>query len=106
MFEWFIYVLKGDEYKYWFEMFINNGLVFKVGEVWWLLDYVVMLFEIVEMNGEFFYRGDLVDKIVVFLKKYGGFLIKEDLVVFRVEWVKLILIFYWGYDVWEILLNG
>lgn len=73
----------------------------------WLFIYYVCMFQFIgEIDVEVFYKGEFVDCIDVFSKKYSGFLFKEDLVVYEFEWVNLIFVYYCGYDVWEIFLNG
>ncbi len=54
-----------------------------------------------------FYRGgELAETIDAFFRRYGGYLRKEDLDRFRVEWVEPISTEYRGYEVWELPPNG
>ena len=53
-----------------------------------------------------FMKGKLAEKIDKFMKKHGGYLSKEDLSTYKVEWVEPISVNYKGYDVWEIPPNG
>ena len=62
--------------------------------------------KIADSNGEAFYKGEIADKIDAFMKKYNGFLSKEDLASFEPQWVNPIKVNYKGYDVWEIPPNG
>lgn len=61
---------------------------------------------IAETYAASFYRGELAEKIDDFLRKFGGFLRKEDLESFEPEWVDPVSVNYRGYDVWEIPPNG
>lgn len=61
---------------------------------------------IAETNGEAFYNGEIAEKIDSFSKYFGGYIRKEDLELFKPEWVEPISINYRGYDIWEIPPNG
>ncbi|MED1562938.1 gamma-glutamyltransferase [Alkalihalobacillus alcalophilus] len=98
--------LVGDEFQYWFETFAPNGKAPKIGEVWSSQGHANTLREIAETNGESFYRGSLATKMASFSKKYGGYMMEEDLASFKPEWVNPIKVNYRGYDVWEIPPNG
>jgi gamma-glutamyltranspeptidase / glutathione hydrolase len=105
-FDRFKEILKGDEYKGWFDTFAPEGKAPKIGEVWKSEGHASTLQSIAETNGESFYKGELADKIVTFSKQHNGFLSKEDLSNYKAEWVKPISVNYRGYDVWEIPPNG
>lgn len=97
---------QGEEFKYWFDTFTNNGKTPKFGELWKLPYHAETLESIARTNGDAFYKGDIADKIDLFFKKYNGFLSKEDLMDYKPEWVEPISINYRGYDVCEIPPNG
>ena len=59
-----------------------------------------------ETNARDFYEGEIAEKIDKFMKKHGGYLCKDDLRTYKVEWVEPISVDYKGYDVWEIPPNG
>lgn len=60
--------------------------------MWNSPDHAKTLRLIADTNAEAFYRGELADKIDEFLRKYNGYLRKEDLQEFETEWVKPISI--------------
>ncbi|MGY3715976.1 gamma-glutamyltransferase [Sutcliffiella cohnii] len=95
-----------EEFQSWFDTFAPNGRAPKIGEMWSSNGHAETLSLIGETYAEDFYKGKTADKIDAFMKKYGGFLSKEDLEKYEVEWVKPISTNYRGYDVWEIPPNG
>ena len=97
---------KGEEFKYWFEVFAPEGRPPAIGEVWRSPRHARTLQLIAESGAEAFYRGELAEKIDRFSRQYGGYLTAEDLAAFRAEWVEPISVNYRGYDVWEIPPNG
>ncbi|WAA09806.1 gamma-glutamyltransferase family protein [Fervidibacillus albus] len=99
-------LLKGDEFRYWFDTFAPNGRAPKIGELWNSADHAKTLQSIGESNGKSFYKGELAEKIDAFFKKHEGFLTKDDLSAFKPEWVEPIRTNYRGYDIWEIPPNG
>ncbi|ERJ12185.1 gamma-glutamyltransferase [Haloplasma contractile] len=99
-------VLKGDEFKHWFETFIPGGRLPKAGDIWKSKGHAETLRLIAETGGDAFYKGELADKIDAFSKQYNGFIRKEDLENYQPEWVDPISVNYRGYDVWEIPPNG
>ena len=98
--------LKGKEYKAWFDTFTINGKPPETGQVWKSKDHANTLKLIAETNANSFYKGELAEKIDEFVKKYDGFLDKEDLSSHTVKWVDPISVNYRGYDVWELPPNG
>ncbi|MDI6601954.1 MAG: gamma-glutamyltransferase family protein [Thermoanaerobacteraceae bacterium] len=99
-------VLKGEEFKCWFETFAPDGRAPQPGEIVKLRDHGETLKEIAETNAESFYRGNLAEKIGAFSKRYGGYLDENDLATFKSEWVDPIKVNYRGYDIWELPPNG
>jgi gamma-glutamyltranspeptidase/glutathione hydrolase len=99
-------ILKGDEYKGWFDTFAPNDKSPQIGEVWKSEGHANTLRSIAETNAESFYRGELAEKIDQFSKEHGGFISAEDLADYKPEWVQPIKVNYRGYDVWEIPPNG
>ena len=99
-------LLKGEQFKYWFETFTVDGQPPQCGEVWNSIDHAQTLKLIAETDSEAFYRGKLAEKIVSFAKEYDGFLREKDLNSYQPEWVQPIKVNYRGYDVWEIPPNG
>jgi len=97
---------KGDEFKFWFETFTIKGRAPYAGEIMKLPDHAKTLRLIAETNGDAFYHGEIAKKIDTFSKSYGGYIRKEDLELFKPEWVEPININYRGYDIWELPPNG
>lgn len=80
----------------WFETFMPDGKVPRVGETVALPDHVKTLKKIAESYGESFYRGELAERMDCFSRKTGGYLRKEDLASYRAEWVDPIHVDYRG----------
>ncbi|WP_230137022.1 gamma-glutamyltransferase, partial [Peribacillus frigoritolerans] len=96
----------GKEFAAWFETFAPKGRAPEVGELWSSLDHADTLYEIARTEGESFYRGAIAEQISEASDTYGGYLTKDDLAMFKLEWVDPIKVNYRGYDVWEIPPNG
>jgi gamma-glutamyltranspeptidase/glutathione hydrolase len=99
-------LLKGEEFRHWFETFAPTGKPPAPGEMWRSPAHAETLDKIARTKAEDFYKGDLADRIDSFSRKYGGYLRKEDLEEYSPQWVQPIKINYRGYDVWEIPPNG
>lgn len=97
---------KGEEFKYWFDTFTQNGKTPKFGELWKLPHHAETLKSIGQTNGKSYYQGHIADKIHEFFKKYKGYLTKEDLASYKPDWVDPISVNYRGYDVFQIPPNG
>ncbi|WP_152655303.1 gamma-glutamyltransferase [Oceanobacillus sp. CFH 90083] len=97
---------EGYNFSEWFRIFAPNGRAPKIGEIWKSPDHAVTLEKIAETDAASFYEGELAGKIVTASKKADGFLTKEDLEKYEVEWVDPIKVNYRGYDIWEIPPNG
>jgi len=98
--------LKEEQYKYWFETFAPSGRAPEIGEIWSSPDHARTLQSIAETGAISFYNGEIGDKIDSFSRQYGGYLRKEDLEVYKPQWVEPVSVNYRGYDVWEIPPNG
>lgn len=90
----------------WFETFAPDGRAPEIGEMWKSQGHADTLRSIGETNAASFYTGELADKIDTYIQQHGGFLTKEDLANFEVEWVDPVQTNYRGYDIWEIPPNG
>lgn len=95
-----------SEFDEWFRVFAPEGRAPLAGEVFKLPDHAKTLEEIAATEAESFYRGALADKMDAAMRRQGGWLRKEDLAEFAVEWVNPISVRYHGYDVCEIPPNG
>ena len=98
--------LKKEEFKYWFDTFTLNGKTPKLGEIVKLPFHAKTLYDIGKTNAECIYRGEYAERIDSFMKKYGGYLSKEDLSGYYTEFVNPITLNYRGYDIYEIPPNG
>lgn len=94
------------EFKEWYKTFTIEGRAPKAAELFKMPDHAATLEEIGKTNAESFYSGHLADKIDACSKKFNGFLRKEDLMKYDVEWVEPIRMEYRGYEVCEIPPNG
>jgi len=98
--------LEGEEFEEWFETFAPKGRAPHIGELWSSEGHGESLRRIGESYAEDFYNGEIADKIDAFSRKHGGFIRKEDLADFKVEWVEPVSVSYKGYEVWELPPNG
>ena len=98
--------LKKEEFKYWFDTFTFNGRTPELGEIVKLPYHAKTLEDIGNTNAECIYRGEYAENIDAFMKKYGGYLSKEDLNEYYPEFVTPITTNYRGYDIYEIPPNG
>lgn len=94
--------LKKEEFRYWFDTFTFNGRTPELGEIVTLPYHAKTLEDIGNTNAECIYRGEYAEKIDAFMKKYGGYLSKEDLNEYYPEFVTPITTNYRGYDIYEI----
>lgn len=94
------------EFQEWFTTFAPNGVVPQAGDLVKLPYHAKTLLEIGRTQGESFYCGQLAELIEQCSRKYQGFLRKEDLAAFEVEWVEPLVQDYRGYQVCEIPPNG
>lgn len=90
----------------WFKTFTNNDEPYHFGEIVKFKNHAKTLKLIGKTYAEAFYSGEIADKIDAQSRRDGGFLRKEDLMKYDVEWVDPIQVNYKGYDVWEIPPNG
>ncbi len=98
--------LREEQYSSWFRTFAPKGRAPLPGEVWNSPDHARTLELIASTQASAFYTGEIADLTDAFSKKCGGFIRKEDLADFSVQWVDPISVDYRGYDVWEIPPNG
>ena len=97
---------KGDEFKHFFEVFKNGNDFYHAGDIFKNELIAKTLEEIGYTNSDSFYKGYLAEKIDSFMKKHNGFIDREDLSNYDVEFVEPISVNYKGYDVLEIPPNG
>lgn len=88
------------------EIFMPDGKAPKKGEVF-KNPYLAKTLELVAKEGrDVFYKGEIAQKIVSYVKEQGGFLSMKDFADHTSEWVEPISTNYRGYDVWELPPNG
>lgn len=88
------------------EIFMPNGKAPKKGEVF-KNPYLANTLELVGNKGrDVFYKGEIAEKIVKYVREQGGFLSMRDFEDHTSEWVEPISTNYRGYDVWELPPNG
>jgi gamma-glutamyltranspeptidase/glutathione hydrolase len=95
-----------EAHKHVFDTFTRNGETPKAGEIWKYKHMGDNIMEIAETKSESFYKGALMEKIVKFSDKVGGYFDKSDFTEFNPLWVDPVSTNYRGYDVFEIPPNG
>lgn len=69
--------------------------------------YLANTLELIATEGrDVFYKGEIAEKIVDYVRRQGGFLSMKDFEDHTSEWVEPISTNYRGYDVWELPPNG
>ena len=88
------------------ETFMPNGKAPAKGEVF-KNPRLAKTFEIIAKGGrDAFYKGEIAQKIVDYVKEQGGFLSMRDFEDHHSDWVEPIRVNYRGYDIWELPPNG
>jgi gamma-glutamyltranspeptidase/glutathione hydrolase len=98
--------LRGDVYQAWFETFAPGGRPPGAGEIWRSAGHADSLEAIARSGARDFYEGDLAERIAAASMANGGFLRREDLADYQVQWVEPLKVDYRGYEVWELPPNG
>lgn len=88
------------------ETYMPNGKAPEKGEIF-KNPRLAKTFETIAKGGrDAFYKGDIAQKIVKYVREQGGFLSMRDFEDHHSDWVEPISINYRGYDVWELPPNG
>ncbi len=88
------------------EVFMPNGKAPSKGEIF-KNPYLANTLEQIGKEGrDVFYKGEIAEKIVAYLKEQGGFFTMKDFEDHTSEWVDPVSTNYRGYDVWELPPNG
>ncbi|MDA3905098.1 MAG: gamma-glutamyltransferase [Bacteroidales bacterium] len=88
------------------ETFMPNGKAPAKGEIF-KNPRLAKTFEAIAKGGrDAFYKGEIAQKIVDYVKEQGGFLSLRDFEDHHSDWVEPINVNYRGYDVWELPPNG
>ena len=88
------------------EIYMPNGKAPAKGEVF-KNPYLAATLEKVAKGGrDAFYKGEVAQKIVDYVREQGGFFSMRDFADHHSEWVEPISTNYRGYDIWELPPNG
>lgn len=99
-------MLKGEEFRHWFETFAPNGRPPAAGEMWSSPGHAATLEVIADTHAKAFYSGELAEQIHSFSARHQGYISAQDLADFSPQWVEPIGTDYRGWRVWEIPPNG
>jgi len=88
------------------EIYMPNGEAPKKGEIFKNPYLAKTLRTVAEKGRDEFYKGEIAEKIVKYVREQGGFLSMRDFEEHHSEWVDPISVNYRGYDVWELPPNG
>lgn len=95
-----------QQYSGFKETFMPNGKTPAKGEVF-KNSRLAKTFETIAKGGrDAFYKGEIAEKIVKYVREQGGFLSMRDFVDHHSDWVEPLSVNYRGYDVWELPPNG
>jgi gamma-glutamyltranspeptidase/glutathione hydrolase len=84
------------------ETFMPNGRAPLKGEIFRNPLLANTLAAIAEGGRDAFYKGDIAQRIEIYMRAQGGYLTAADLAAHRSEWVDPVSTNYRGYDVWEL----
>ncbi|MBN1651705.1 MAG: gamma-glutamyltransferase [Bacteroidales bacterium] len=88
------------------ETFMPNGKAPAKGEIF-KNPRLAKTFELIAKGGrDVFYKGEIAEKIVEYVREQGGFLSMRDFIDHHSDWVEPLSVNYRGYDVWELPPNG
>jgi gamma-glutamyltranspeptidase/glutathione hydrolase len=95
-----------EKYNGFKEIFMPNGKAPAKGEVF-KNPYLAATLEKVAKGGrDAFYKGEIAQKIVDYVRAEGGFLSMRDFQDHHSDWIEPVSTNYRGYDVWELPPNG
>ncbi len=88
------------------EIFMPGGKAPAKGEIF-KNPFLANTYELIAEKGrDVFYKGEIAEKIVKYVREQGGFLSMKDFEDHHSDWVEPISVNYRGYDVWELPPNG
>ncbi len=88
------------------ETFMPEGKTPAKGEIF-KNPYLANTLQLIASRGrDVFYKGEIAEKIVKYVREQGGFLSMKDMENHTSEWIEPISTNYRGYDVWELPPNG
>lgn len=95
-----------EKYNGFKEIFMPNGKAPAKGEVF-KNPYLAATLEKVAKGGrDVFYKGEIAQKIVDYVRAEGGFLSMRDFQDHHSDWIEPVSTNYRGYDIWELPPNG
>jgi gamma-glutamyltranspeptidase/glutathione hydrolase len=95
-----------EKYNGFKEIFMPNGKAPAKGEVF-KNPYLAATLEKVAKGGrDAFYKGEIAQKIVDYVRAEGGFLSMRDFQDHHSDWIEPVSTNYRGYDIWELPPNG
>jgi gamma-glutamyltranspeptidase/glutathione hydrolase len=95
-----------EKYNGFKEIFMPNGKAPAKGEIF-KNPYLAATLEKVAKGGrDAFYKGEIAQKIVDYVRAEGGFLSMRDFQDHHSDWIEPVSTNYRGYDVWELPPNG
>ena len=95
-----------DLFTPWFSMFTKDGAPYLAGDIFRCPDYARTLESLARSDCASYYTGEIMEQIVAFSARTGGFFTEKDFREFQTEWVEPISVRYRGYDVFEMPPNG
>lgn len=88
------------------EIFMPDGKAPGKGDIF-RNPYLARTLELLAREGrDAFYKGEIAEKIVKYMRENGGFLSMRDFADHTSTWVDPVSVNYRGYDVWELPPNG
>lgn len=94
-------------HAYWWKSFMKaDGSPYRAGELFRWPEYADTMEELAATDCESYYRGPIMEKIVAFSRRTGGYFQESDFENYQPEWVEPITADYKGYTVCEIPPNG
>lgn len=94
-------------HEYWWQSFTKeDGSPYEAGDLFRWEAYADTLEELAETGCKSCYRGPLMEKMVAFSRRTGGYFTEDDFRSYHPEWVEPISVNYRGYTVCEMPPNG
>ena len=95
-----------QKYEGFTEIYMPGGKTPSKGEIF-KNPYLANTLDLIATKGrDVFYKGEIAEKMVAYLKAQGGFFTMKDFEDHKSEWVEPISTNYRGYDIWELPPNG
>ena len=95
-----------EKYTGFREIYMPNGKAPAKGEIFQNPYLATTLEKIAKGGRDAFYKGEIAQKIVDYVRNEGGFFSMRDFRDHRSDWIEPVSTSYRGYDVWELPPNG